>query len=384
VATGTFHTVGGFDPFIPGYPVPVTMTFGVEEEFLLVDKGSRRTVGRADAVLKRAASGRLLPESAVLHRELLSSQVEFASGVCGSMGELRGQLVAGRLALSAAAQDEGLALVSSGTAVLTDPNVPVADGERFGRISAIYASLFEEYQVCGCHVHIGVPDRDTAVAVINHLSVWLPVLLALSANSPFDRGRDTGYASWRMIQQSRLPGSGLTPWFGSAAEYNEMVARLVDCGVLVDETMSFWLARPSPRYSTVEVRIADAVATVDEAVLQAALTEGLVRYATSELAAGREAQPISAQLGAAAVWTAARYGLDGPGIDLRSGRCVPARRLLDDVVELVAPMLAGSVNIADLLRKVVRRGTGAQLQRQAGDLVAVVDELAALTAMEEQ
>jgi carboxylate-amine ligase len=359
----------------------VTVTFGVEEEFLLVDRESRRTVARADVVLKRAASG-ALPDGAVLHRELLASQLEFASGVCTSMGELRDQLVAGRRMLSAAARGEGLALVSTGTAVLSDPDVPVADGERFELISAMYAQVFQDYQVSGCHVHVGVPDRDTAVAVINHLSVWLPVLLALSANSPFDRGRDTGYASWRMVQQSRLPGSGLTPWFGSAAEYDTMVDRLVECGVLVDEAMSFWLARPSPRYSTVEVRAADAAATVDEAVLQCALTVGLVRHALAELADGREARPIDGQLASAALWTAARHGLDGPAIDLRSGQRVAAWDLVTDLIDLTGG--TGDLAIRDLVRRVAKHGTGGQRQRLAGEPPAVVDELVALTAMEEK
>jgi carboxylate-amine ligase len=143
--------------------------------------------------------------------------------------------------------------------------------------------------------------------------------------------------------------------------------------------MSFWLARPSPRYSTVEVRVADAAATVDEAVLQCALTERLVRYALMELAAGREARPVGGQLAAAALWAAARHGLDGPGIDLRSGRSAAARSLLTDLVDLVDDSA-----IRDLVRKVSNRGTGGQRQRQAADPVAVVDELVALTAMEEK
>ncbi|ONI88297.1 hypothetical protein ALI144C_07650 [Actinosynnema sp. ALI-1.44] len=186
------------------------MTCGVEEEFLLVDLGSRKTVSRADVVLKRVDGARL-PPGAETHSELLTSQVEFATGVCASTTEVRSQLIAGRKALTAAAREEGLALVSSGTAVLTNPDVTAAEGERFGRITATYAELLRDYQVSGCHVHIGVSDRDTAIAVINHLGTWLPVLLALSPNSPFTDGRDTGYASWRMVQQSRLPGSGLTP-----------------------------------------------------------------------------------------------------------------------------------------------------------------------------
>jgi carboxylate-amine ligase len=364
-----------------GYSIGVTHTVGVEEEFLLVDRRSRRTVERAGAVAKHART-EPLPQGSAVHRELSSVQLEFATGVCTSAAELRAQLTAGRRALAEAARKEDLALVSSGTAVLGDPSMPVTSGERFDRISYTYQKLLADYQVSGCHVHVGVSDRDLAVGVINHLSMWLPTLLALSANSPLHYGQNTGYVSWRMVLQSRLPGSGLTPWFGSAGEYDEMVTRLVECGVLVDEAMTFWLARPSPRYSTVEVRVADAVATADEAVLQAMLIQGLVGNALSELVAGREAAPIPEQLGAAAIWTAARHGLTGPGIDLRSGKPVEARILLKELVDLAGPMLDDERTMRGLLRDVLARGTGAQRQLEAGDPVTAVDELIALTALE--
>lgn len=313
-----------------GYTVEVTI--GVEEEFLVVDPVTRRTAPYADFVLKQV--GRL-PAGARVHPELLNTQVEFATGVCQTVDELRGQLAAGRAELKAAAGREKLGLVSSGTAVLSGADVHLTAGARFERIGDIYQGLVEDYQVSGCHVHVGISDRDTAIAVINHMSYWLPTLLALSANSPFDNGRHTGYASWRMIQQSRFPGSGLTPWFGSAAEYDHFVDQLVDFGVLVDHAMTFWLARPSPRYPTIEVRVADAAATVDEAVQQAVLTERLVRYALAELDAGREAKPIGDQQAKAAVWAAARHGINGPAIDLRSGRPVPARQLLTELTDLL-------------------------------------------------
>ncbi|CAM4045799.1 YbdK family carboxylate-amine ligase [Kibdelosporangium persicum] len=329
------------------------MTIGVEEEFLVVDPVTRRTAPFADSVLKQV--GRL-PRGARVHPEMLTSQVEFATGVCDSLGDLREQLVAGRRELAAAAGREGLGLVSSGTAVLAGLDVPMTSGARFERIAGMYAGVLEDYEVSGCHVHVGIEDRDTAVAVINHLSYWLPTLLAVSANSPFDNGRDTGYASWRMVQQSRLPGGGLTPWFGSAAEHDHAVDQLVDLGVLVDHAMTFWLARPSPRYPTVEVRVADAAATVDEAVQQAALTEALVKYALDQLDAGHEAKPIPDQWAAAAVWSAARYGMDGPGIDLRTGQCVPAKVLLAELTALtgtdvhVRPRMTGDpVTVVDAL-----------------------------------
>ncbi|MBB5958177.1 carboxylate-amine ligase [Saccharothrix tamanrassetensis] len=339
-------------------------TVGVEEEFLLVDEATRLTVPRAEAVLKRVAE---LPPGANTHRELLGTQVEFASGVCEDLAGLHGQLVAGRHALARAAAEEGALLVPSGTPVLSAP-APLADGDRFRQIADLYAGQVADYQCCGCHVHVGVPDRETAVAVLNHLRPWLPTLLALSVNSPFSHGRDTGFGSWRMVEQSRFPGSGVPPRFGSAAEYDAAVRRLVDCGVLADAAMTFWLARPSPRYPTVEVRVADTAVTAAEAVFQAGLTRALVDRAVADLAAGREAPEFDQQVLAAAVWTASRYGVDGPGVDPWRGATVPAadlvRRLLDHVGGEPAAIPP----------------TGAQRQRRAaeGGPTALVDWLASM------
>lgn len=359
------------------------MTVGVEEEFLLVDSVSGGTVAGAAAVLDRlrAEEG----AGAGFHRELLSTQVESVTGVCTRLGELRRQLAGGRAALAASARAEGLRLVASGTAVLPSPDPPASEGERFTRITDRYAAVVHGYQCCGCHVHVGVPDRETGVAVLNHLAPWLPTLLALSVNSPFQQGRDTGYASWRMVEQTRFPGSGITPCFRSAAEYDRRLARLVECGALIDERMTFWLARLSPRYPTVEVRVADVGGRVDDAVLQAALTRALVGHALAELAAGREAPPLNEQLCAAAVWSAARYGLDGPGVDLRREHPVPASLLLRELLGLVRPFLEENGDLAEVrsaLGLLAEEGTGASRQRRAAavDLRAVVHMLAEQTA----
>lgn len=118
-----------------------------------------------------------------------------------------------------------------------DPPEP-SSGERFTRTTQTYAGVVADYQACGCHVHVGVQDRDTAVAVVNHLRRWLPTLLALSVNAPFERGRDTGYASWRTIVQQRFPGAGVPPHAASAAAYDSQVGRPVDCGVLDDQILA--------------------------------------------------------------------------------------------------------------------------------------------------
>lgn len=352
-------------------------SLGVEEEFLLVDREHGGTVALAPAVLEQARtalSGLLLGGTArpALHPELLASQVEAATAPCTTLAGLREQLTMSRAALADAARANGALLVSSGVPPLAGAAPAPTPAPRYERIAGIYAGVAADYQACGCHVHVGVPDRETAVAVVNHVRPWLPTLLALSANSPLHRGTDTGYQSWRVVQQSRFPGSGLTPWFGSAAEYDGAVDRLVDCGVLADASMSFWLVRPALRLPTVEFRVADVAVDVDATVLQAALARALVRTALVELAAGREASPGDPPLAAAALWSAARYGPHGTGVHLPSQRPTPAVELVRELLKLLTPALEDTGDL-DTVRATVATilgggpggGTGADRQRAA-------------------
>ena len=357
------------------------VTVGVEEEFLLVDRASRRTVPRAPAVLDRVRPG----GPGRVHAELLTSQVEASTGVCRDLGELREHLVSGRERLLAAAREEDALLLAAGMPPLPGPEVRITPGARFQAVADRYREVVAGYESCGCHVHVGVPDRDTAVAVIGHLRQWLPTLLALSVNSPFGGERDTGYGSWRMVRQAAFPGAGLPPRFESAAEYDREVSRLVDCGVLVDPRMSFWLARPSPAFPTVEVRAADTALTVDGAVLQAALTRALVRTALAELDRGVEAPEIDPQVAASAVWSAARHGLNGPGVDLVRSRATPAAELVSALLGHVAAALADTgddVVVRKLLKELLAEGTGAERQRSAAvrGRAAAVDFVAERTA----
>ncbi|WP_367128092.1 glutamate--cysteine ligase [Saccharothrix sp. HUAS TT1] len=346
------------------------MTIGVEEEFLLVDPATRRPASRAAEVLARVTD---LPPGARAQRELSAAQVEFSSGVCADLAELREHLVAGRRALADAARAEGLWLVATGMPPLADRRPRSSAGERFERVDELYRAQVTGYQCCGCHVHVGVPDPETAVRVVNHLRPWLPTLLALGANSPFDGDADTGYASWRLMRQAAFPGSGVPPLSRTAAEHDARVRRLVDSGVLVDANQTFWLARPSPRYPTVEVRVADAAATVDDALLQAALTRALVDTAVT---AGAPPEPDE-QVLAAAVWSAARHGLSGPGVDPATGRQVPAMDLVGALLEHVSDALGDDRDLVGrLVGDVLRRGTGADRQLRAGSPGAAVDLLA--------
>lgn len=311
---------------------------------------------------------RPLPDGAKLQRELRATQVEAATGICVDAQELRVQLHRGRRFLREAASLHGTAIATSGTSILSGP-AALGDNEgRFGRIDSLYRGMVADYEACGCHVHVGVADRETALAVVNQLRPWVPALLALSVNSPFDHGRDTGYGSWRIVQQSRFPGAGVPPFFADLASYDDEVARLVACGALVDASMSFWLVRPSKRLPTIEFRVADSALTVDEAVLQALLSRALVRRAVADLERGLQAPNVSDQVAAAAVWAAARDGLDGIGVHPRLAQQLPAERIVVNLLEHVRPALEDTGDLGfvrEQVRRLLRAGTGAQRQRRA-------------------
>lgn len=336
----------------------VTTTVGVEEEFLLVHRDGT-TAPVAAEVLARCGP---LPGGMTVQRELRETQLEVATGVCTSAAELRAQLILGRRALALAAEDTRV--IAAATPILGSAR-PSRVEDRFGRVDDLYGELATDYEACGCHVHVAVPDKDTAVAVVNHLARWLPTLLALSVNSPIHHGRDRGYGSWRIVQQSRFPGSGIAPYCADHTRWQQEIARLVDCGVLVDEKQTFWFARPSPRFPTVELRAADAAATVDDAMVQALLGRALVNTALAQLDRGVEAVPV--QTAAAAVWTAARYGMDGPAVDPLLGKQVPAATMLAALLEHVRDALAATGDLDEVRMLLRERSTGASRQR----LVAV-------------
>jgi carboxylate-amine ligase len=356
---------------------------GVEEEFVLVDRAGLPAPCAA-TVLDRAAA-RPAPPGAAVHAELMDSQVEAATGVCARLDELAVQVRTGRQRLAEAAEALGARLLAAGMPVHTGGPSAVTRGDRFTTIGDTYAGLLNGYLAGACHVHVGVADADTAVAVTARLRPWLPTLLAITGNSPFDNGVDTGYDSWRMVVQSRFPGSGLPPVCGSAEEYREQVDTLVRCGVLADRAQTFWLARPSPRYPTVEVRVADMPTRVDETLMLAALCRALVRTALADIAAGRPMPVVHDQVGAAAVWSAARHGPRGPAVHPIRARGVAATCLLRELLQHTEPALteAGDLPLVRAgIGRVLAEGTGAARQREAantGGTPAVIDMLTAQT-----
>lgn len=374
---------------VVGAPAPPAVpTFGVEEEFLLVDRRTRLPVERAPRVIADAAGE--LGER--VQAEFFPVQVEICTRPATRLDALRADLVRMRSVVAAAAADAGCLLVASGTPVLSAAGPGrVTDDPRYHRMAARYEGVLDGYDgaLCGCHIHVGVEGRGRAVALGNHLRGWLPVLQALAVNSPFSAGRDSGFASWRAVQWSRWPTVGPAPVLDDEAQYEALANALVDCGVLLDRRMIYWYARPSEHVPTLEVRIADVNADLETVVLLAALVRGLAAVLLTDVEAGKPPPDVPCGLLGAAHWRAARSGLAGDGVDPLTGRHAPMSELADRLVAFAEPGLAAAGDLAAAqqgLARLRRLGTGAARQRLAyrrhGRLTAVVDELAALTSAE--
>ncbi|WBB68136.1 glutamate--cysteine ligase [Micromonospora sp. WMMD812] len=358
------------------------LTLGVEEEYLLLDPDTGENLPVADQVLT-ALRGSARDQS---RQEFRHSMVEMVTPVTADLAELRAQLVTLRRSAADAAEAAGARLVAVGATPLHEPHRTVPDKPRYHAMSRRYGPVAHDPAVCGCHVHVGVPDRELAVQVCNHLRPWLPVVQAITTNSPLHDGVDTGHASWRGMQLERWPSIGPTPYFGSAAEYDRTVDELIAAGVMLDAAMVYWYARPSASYPTVEIRVGDVCPTVDDAVLVAALARALVATVLDDARAGVPAAPVRDCLVSAAHWRAAHDGLDGELIDLRAGGARPAWALVDELFAMVTPALDRHGDLAyaiGQLSRLRREGTGATRQRRVldrtDDLRAVVDHLAAAT-----
>jgi carboxylate-amine ligase len=238
-------------------------------------------------------------------------------------------------------------------------------GDRFGRITGEFALMAEQQLTCGMHVHVSIESPTEGVGVLDHIRGWLPVLTALCVNSPFWQGVDTGYASYRMVVLSQLPSTGPAPIWGSHAAYSRAVEQTIATGAAFDLAMIYFDARLSATYPTVEIRVMDVCRDAGLAVSVAALCRALVDTAAVSWAAGERPPDLAAPALRSASWRAARHGLADRLYDPFTGRLAPAWDVVDRFLTHVRPAVAengddGLVN--DALRRVQRRGTGADIQ----------------------
>ncbi|MFC5677452.1 carboxylate-amine ligase [Aeromicrobium endophyticum] len=348
---------------------------GVEEELFLVDPASRRLVAASD----RAAD----PDSpGEVEQELFLQQVEIQTGPHRDLAALDADLRAARQQAALAADATGTRLAATAAPVMSDAGGETTPKQRYDTMTTRFGQVGRTALVCGMHVHVDVRDDDEAVAVVDGLRPWLPLVLALSANSPFNLGADTGYASWRAQVWDAWPSAGPVEPFGSPDAYRRAVEALIASGAALDEGMIYLDARLARRFPTVEVRVADVCTDREDAVVVAAVVRALVDLCARQRGGEPDAEPWRVELLRAARWRASRDGLAGSLIDPVSRRTVAAAEAIGTLLDAIEPALEANGDTAvvrDGVARLLRQGDGAQRQRAAAgadtDLSAVVDDV---------
>ncbi len=354
-------------------------TIGVEEEYQLINPHTRELSSDAERVLPRAQE--ILGEAA--QYELILSQVEVATPICSTLDDVRRELAHLRHGFTLAAEDAGRYIAAAGTHPFSRwQQQGITPKARYQELVQTYRQLIREQIIFGCHVHVGVPSPEVAPLLLNHTRIWLAPLLALSANSPFWEGDDTGYSSYRTGLWWTVPLAGPPPYFTSRAHYDETIEMLVQTKSVEDATRLYWDMRLPTRFNTIEFRVMDVCIKLDEAVVLAGLIRALVRQAYQQVLDNEPWQPIPAEILRVANWRAARYGLQGKLLDLRTNQLRPAPDLILELLEFVRPSLEAEGDwqrVSAGMLAMLQSDNGAQRQRnvyaQRRNLHDVVDFL---------
>ena len=359
-----------------------TRQLGIEEELLLVD-GCGAPAPRAPDLLARCAAADDLASGTVLQHEFFQAQVEVVTPPLRLLTDAAAHLRSGRESLARAGADLGISPLAVATPVLAAPPGPYVEDERFIRIAKHYAGLGSESLMCALHVHVEVADRGEGVAVLDRVRPWLPLLVALSANSPFWHGRDMGFATWRSQLWRMWPSSGPHEVFGDLAAYDALIVRLLRDQAILDVGLLNLEVRLSARYPTVEFRVADVCTSLDDTLLVAAVVRGLTETAVREAREGIGPASWRVDSLRSAGWRAARFGVSDRLVDPLSGLPVSAATAFETLLNHVGDALDDAGDLAHVtagLERIALDGTGADHQRRAaasadGDLTAVVDDL---------
>ena len=359
----------------------VGATVGVEEEYHLVHDGTWELADAPDVV---PAARALLGEAA--QGEISTSQLEVATPVCTTLAEVRAELVRLRKGAAEAARAHGCRILACGThPTATWHQQKLTDDSRYDQIADRFGVLACQQLITGTHVHVGIPDPELVIPVLDRLRPDLAVLLALSASSPFWEGVDSGFASYRTLHFARFPVTGPPEPQGTRAAYDARVADLVATGMISDASHLYWDARPSTRFPTLEVRIADTMPQLDDVVLHAGLVRSLVRTAAVEAQRGDPVPELAPELARAARWRAARYGIEGELVDSRARVLRPAGEVVEQLLGRLRPDLEDTGDWAEvraLTDELVARGTSATRQRRTAQESGSLNAVAAAVVAE--
>jgi len=358
-------------------------TLGVEEELMIVDARTMDLVSAIEQLMvavPRETEGQVKPE-------LLQSVLEISTDVCRNAGETAGQLEDLRRRVRETAEKQGLMVASAATHPFAKwEEQQIVDRDRYHELVDALRFVVRQELLFGLHVHVGIDDEEKAIHVANGMRVHIPILLALSTNSPFWRGLPTGLMSTRMPIFKLLPRTGVPQRYDGWTDYQARIEFMVEAGAVPDYTFLWWDVRPHPNLGTIEVRSCDAQTRLEHTIALAALIQAMAKELAEHYEAGYELGTYPHELLEENKWLAARYGLGGDLIDLpRSGR-VPARELGRRLVDRLRPHARelGSERELEAVTDLLEGGTGAERQlaewRADRDLRGLVRKIAASTA----
>jgi glutamate---cysteine ligase / carboxylate-amine ligase len=359
-----------------------TFTLGIEEEFQIIDPETRELCSHIQEIL---ADGKMLLKEHV-KPEMHQSVVELGTEICADAGAARQQVIQLRSELATIAESAGLKIASAGTHPFSHwMDQLITSDERYLTILNDMQQIARANLIWGLHVHVGIPDREEAIDVMNQARYFLPHLYALSVNSPFWLGQNTGLKAYRQMIFERFPRTGIPDAFESLSEYDDYLKLLVSTGCIDNAKKIWWDIRLHPFFNTIEFRICDAQSRVDDTIALAAVMQAIVIKLHKLREQNVTFRKYPRRLIDENRWRAGRYGLDGKLIDFGRQCEMDERELLHEMLEFIATEVDELGTHAEMahIEKIIREGTGADRQlvvwERTHDLKAVVDHIVAET-----
>ena len=355
-----------------------TFTLGIEEEFAIVDPVTRELRSHIQEILE---GGKITLKEQV-KPEMHQSVVELGTEICQSIVEVRTHVVELRSKLAGLAGRSGLKIASAGTHPFSHwHDQLITEGERYQEIVKDMQLLARANLIFGLHVHVGIPDRASAIQVMNQARYFLPHIYALSVNSPFWVGRNTGLKGYRLKVFERFPRTGIPDAFESLSEYEDYCKLLVKTGCVDNAKKIWWDIRLHPFFDTLELRVCDAQSRVDDTLAIAALIQAIIARLYKLLSQNITFRVYRRRLLDENRWRASRYGLDGKLIDFGREAEVETRSLINELLEFISNEVdeLGSHKEMAHIERIMREGTGADRQlatwERTQDMKAVVDQI---------
>ena len=355
-----------------------TFTLGIEEEFAIIDPETRELRSHIQEILE----GGKVTLKEQIKPEMHQSVVELGTEICQSIVDARKHVVELRSQLALLAGRSGLKIASAGTHPFSHwHDQLITEGERYEEIVKDMQLLARANLIFGLHVHVGIPERTTAIQVMNQARYFLPHIYALSVNSPFWVGQDTGLKGYRLKVFERFPRTGIPDAFESLSEYEDYCKLLVKTGCVDNAKKIWWDIRLHPFFDTLEVRVCDAQSRVDDTLAIAALIQAVIAKLHKLLRQNITFRVYRRRLLDENRWRASRYGIDGKLIDFGRETEVDARSLLNELLEFVSTEVneLGSENEMAHIERIMREGTGADRQlaiwERTQDMKVVVDHI---------